>query len=201
VTTDNDNSGDARSIAYGAHQHHLSLHLALEPAEEVIAWADRMLCAANDPPAAVIDVSLAQGVPPDDLAKLLEPLMQHPKDIEPLRPVLGLVARKLESHELQLPAVITKFREYGVNDNAGSRWLPAETSAWFESLFDECVNIRYVYPSAELLRDGVADIFRDVVDGLRSLETTGTYHYKVRPAVHRARTARDAELPPAPRPE
>src|SRR5438045_198723 len=50
----------------------LALVMGLIGPEEVVAWADRVIDALNEPPIQVIDVSLASSRSPDEIVDLLD---------------------------------------------------------------------------------------------------------------------------------
>lgn len=182
-------------ISFEAHKHHLMLHLGLETAIEVVAWADEMIRTLDEPPAEIIAISEATHEAEIDLRHRLEPLMKDPRVLGPLRPVFGMLAGGLESGRIQAHDIVMKLAGYGVTDSTGSTLLPDDLMTWVDALVYECVNIHYVYPDS-LLKQGV-DAFRyDVFAGCKSIAETGAYHFRIRPAVEQARRTHDATAKP-----
>lgn len=156
-----------------------------------------MLETLEQPPLPIIEISMmSPSTLEQDLSRELEPLMQQAKLIEPLRVVFGELAELLAAGQLNAADVVRKLVCYGGSDNQASQRLPNDMYDWLQNLAYEIVNIHYVYPSKQLLRDGVGDINRDLLNGLRSLATQGRCAYELRPAVIKARKAKAAEETP-----
>lgn len=183
-------------VSFEAHKTHFMLHMDLATTADVIRWADGMISKLDAPPAEIIAISEATGESEVDLRHRLEPLMKHAKMLEPLRPAFGVLAANVAAGRIQAHDVVGKLAEYGVTDSTGSQLMPDDFMQWVNVLFYECVNLRYIYPDRLLLHQGVGDFCHDVFAGCKSIAETGTYHYRIRPAVEQARKARDATAVP-----
>jgi hypothetical protein len=182
-------------VSHGAHRCHLALHMGLATVADVIQWADALIAVVPQPSAALLDVSLAPAdVLPQDMGRMLEALMEHPRQIAPLRRVLGEVATRLRLGTFDLRVAIENLTGYGFEDRADNRWLPPDMAEWLRNIFYEALNVNSVYPTPELRRQGMQEMVDDFVAGLESLGASGTYHYALRPAVRRSKERIDVAM-------
>jgi hypothetical protein len=133
-----------------------ALHWRCVTAPEAASWADVWITRLDDPPPALIDLSLATRAPEADAADLLEPLARDVAAAELVPETLGLLARTLAHHPERLDLICAALW-----DLSFERLLPTDVD-------DEVGSAKFRLEDARLgVHDTIDDVAADVARALQ----------------------------------
>ena len=74
--------------------------------DDVVRWADSEIESCEQPPIALVEISMGRSLPESNIIAYLSELITDPNDPGPMRVALGLLAAKIVDEDLQPESVI-----------------------------------------------------------------------------------------------